>query len=126
MMHVDTDVLIWYLRGNARAAEALHQSGWRLSAVAYMELVQGARDKGELSAIRRSLARQGAEIVPLDEATTSRAVLYMERHAHAHGLRLVDALIAATAVVAGQRLLTGNSQHYRAVAELTVEPFAPT
>ncbi len=45
---IDTDVLIWKLRGNANAAERLDQAGgFVLSAVSYMELIQGVRDKAE-------------------------------------------------------------------------------
>ena len=55
-MRVDTDVLIWNLRGNARAAYRLDgMSGFLVSAVTCMELVQGVRDKGELHALRRAL-----------------------------------------------------------------------
>ncbi|HBL86991.1 MAG TPA: VapC toxin family PIN domain ribonuclease, partial [Alcanivorax sp.] len=41
-MLVDTDVLIWNLRGDPAAAEALDSApGFCLSAVTYMELLQG-------------------------------------------------------------------------------------
>ena len=40
-MLIDTDVLIWNLRGNTKAAERLdHAGGFVLSAVSYMELIQ--------------------------------------------------------------------------------------
>lgn len=51
-MIFDTDVLIWYLRGNPRAAVAIDESSDRkISAVTLMELYQGARDKRELKTI---------------------------------------------------------------------------
>ena len=44
-MLVDTDVLIWNLRGNRAAAQRLDDApGFWLSAVTYMELVQGMRN----------------------------------------------------------------------------------
>lgn len=53
-MLVDTDVLIWNLRGNARAADRLDaMPRFLVSAVTYMELVQGVRDKSELRALRQ-------------------------------------------------------------------------
>ena len=46
---IDSDVLIWLMRGNARAVALIQQTpDWVISAVSYMELVQGCRDKAEL------------------------------------------------------------------------------
>ena len=44
MILVDTDVLIWNLRGNRKAADLLDtHPGFSQSAVSYMELVQVVR-----------------------------------------------------------------------------------
>ena len=41
-MLVDTDVLVWYFRGNARAIERLNQiPDLAISAITYLELLQG-------------------------------------------------------------------------------------
>ena len=57
MILVDTDVLIWNLRGNQRAAEVLDDSPnvLALSAVSDMELIQGMRNAAELRALREAL-----------------------------------------------------------------------
>ncbi len=56
-MLFDTDVLIWVLRGNAKAAGAVDDADTRcLCVVAYMELLQGARNKAEVRAIKAFLA----------------------------------------------------------------------
>ena len=48
-MLVDTDVLIWHLRGYAQATRRLDQLGsFTLSAVSYLEVLQGMRNKAEL------------------------------------------------------------------------------
>ncbi|MEX2569762.1 MAG: PIN domain-containing protein [Gemmatimonadota bacterium] len=58
-MIVDTDVLIWYLRGHEKAAEVLHGVGrFDISVITYMELVQGMRSKTELRVLRSSLERE--------------------------------------------------------------------
>ncbi|MBA2572115.1 MAG: VapC toxin family PIN domain ribonuclease, partial [Gemmatimonadetes bacterium] len=55
-MLVDTDVLVWYLRGTPRAAEVLDQlEQFDISVVSYMELVQGMRSKEELRVLRSTL-----------------------------------------------------------------------
>ena len=46
---IDSDVLIWLMRGNAKAVALIQQTpDWTISAVSYMVLVQGCRDKAEL------------------------------------------------------------------------------
>ena len=47
-MLIDTDVLIWMTRGHAGAAVRLQGLlPWRISAVTYMELAQGCRNRQE-------------------------------------------------------------------------------
>ena len=113
---VDTDVLIWLLRGRDSAEAAL---------VTYMELVQGVRNKTELRMLRRTVGLSGWRILPLTETVGQRAALYLESFGLSHGLRLADALIAATAVDAGDKLLTANAKHYRCVSDLALERFSP-
>ncbi len=125
-MLVDTDVLIWYLRGNQKAAEALEElEEIDISVVTYMELVQGMRSKEELRVLRSTLAEWSVGIRLIDEAISTRAMIYVEQHFHSHALRLADALIAATAVENGHTLLTANDKHYRVLPELTLELFRP-
>ena len=52
-MIFDTDVLIWYLRGNIEAAVAIDDAADRaISLVTLMELVQGAKSKREAHQIK--------------------------------------------------------------------------
>lgn len=126
MTVVDTDVFVWYLRGNARAAAAIEAaSGVSVSVITYLELVQGARSKREAGWLRATLAGLDAKLVQVNELISASAMFYVERYFHSHRLEFPDALIAATAVSAGAPLLTGNSKHYRAVTELEVRPFRP-
>ena len=123
-MLVDTDILIWYLRGNRRAAGFLRDCRpVTMSVVTYIELVQGMRNKEEHRALRRTIRRWGWRVLPLDESISSRAVAYVEKHFLSHALRLADALIAATAVSHDLTLATGNLKHYRVIDELTLKQF---
>ena len=55
-MIFDTDVLIWVTRGNLKAKNLVDGTAdKRISAVTYMELMQGARNKAELAAIEKFL-----------------------------------------------------------------------
>jgi len=43
-MLIDTDVLVWYMRGNQRVYHVIEgQPGFSFSVITYMELVQGNR-----------------------------------------------------------------------------------
>lgn len=126
MILVDTDVLIWNLRGNAKAAERLDGlEGFCLSAVSYMELVQGMRDKNELRVLKQALVFWEAPIVHMDTAISTRASFLMEQHALSSSMQLADALIAATALERGLDLLTGSDKHYRPVDGLSIQIFRP-
>ncbi|WP_459943269.1 PIN domain-containing protein [Deferrisoma palaeochoriense] len=125
-MIFDTDVLIWYMRGNERAADLIATCRpLDLSAVTYMELVQGMRNKKELQALRHAMRLWGSRILPITEEITYRAMHYVEEHFLSHSLRLAVALIAATAVEFGVPLCTANTKHYRVVRDLQLEPFSP-
>ncbi|MBZ0142393.1 MAG: type II toxin-antitoxin system VapC family toxin [Rhodocyclaceae bacterium] len=125
-MLVDTDVLIWYLRGYPNAAKYLDSlSAVRLSAVTYMELVQGCRNKDELSRLKKDLAARQAAILPITEAISNRAAVLVETHFLGGGLLMADALIAATALEHGLSLASANNKHFGIVAGLKLETFQP-
>ena len=81
-MIFDTDVLIWAMRGNARAAAAIDKAdSLALSVVSYMELLRGVRNRQELQATKAVLAELNFEILPLTENIGHRASIYLEEYA---------------------------------------------
>jgi hypothetical protein len=123
-MLFDTDVLIWVLRGSAKAARLVDETGdRRISVVTLMELLQGARDKHEIRLIKRFVVELGFRTLSLTENTGHRAVVYMEEYGLSSGLRVADALIAATAAENNLTLCSGDKSHYQAIAELDLLPF---
>jgi predicted nucleic acid-binding protein len=125
-MLVDTDVLIWHLRGYPQATRRLDQiDALVLSAVSYLEVLQGMRNKAELVAVKKMLQRRAATLLPLSEAITQRAIDLMEAITLSHGLQMGDALIAATALDHGLPVLTANVKHFGAVEGLKLEAFLP-
>ena len=125
-MLVDTDVLIWHLRGYPQATRRLDQlPALTMSAVSYMEVLQGLRNKTEAAAVKKMLGMRSAQILPLSEAITDRAISLMESLTLSHGLQMGDALIAATALQHQLPILTGNVKHFTVVEGLSVEPFLP-
>ncbi|MEW6262601.1 MAG: type II toxin-antitoxin system VapC family toxin [Thermodesulfobacteriota bacterium] len=125
-MLFDTDVLIWVFRGSARAAAAIDAEEERnISVVNYLELIQGARDKRELRLIRSFLKDLGFDVIPLSENIGHRASVYIEEYTLRTGLRLADALVAATAVEHQLTLLSAETKHYRPISELKLKAFRP-
>jgi predicted nucleic acid-binding protein len=125
-MIVDTDVLIWYMRGHVQAQRVIQGlDAFNVSAVTYMEILQGIRDKSELRALKQFMVSRRVACVPVDRAITDRAIYLMERFSLSHGLRMGDALIAATVDIRGDTLLTANASHYRMIPELALQVFRP-
>ena len=120
----DTDVLIWFLRGDSGAASFMNSEPDRgISIVSLMELIQGARSKAEVTTIRRFLAGHELDVVAINESISYIAAALVEDHAHGDGLQVTDALIAATAKERGATLATGNVRHFRAVPGLQLKAF---
>lgn len=125
-MLVDTDVIIWYLRGEKKAVALIDGMGpFALSAVSYMEILHGLRNKAELRAWKAYVKARGIQVLMIDHDVTAKALYWTEEYALSHGLRLADALIAATADVYGHDLLTGNHVDYRFLPGLVIKPFKP-
>ena len=125
-MIIDTDVLIWHMRGNAEARSVLErQEGFSLSVVTYAELLQGMRNKQELRLLRKAFRFWNARILYISEEISAKAVFYVERHFLAGRLTFSDALIVSTAIVYGETLLTANDRHYKMVKEVDLKVFRP-
>ncbi len=125
-MLVDTDVLIWHLRGYPQATRRLDALGaFTLSAVTYLEILQGLRNKAELAAVKKMFEQRAVRLLPITPAITTRAIELMEAITLSHGLGMGDALIAATALEHQLPVLTANLKHFGAVAGLGVQAFEP-
>ncbi len=125
-MIFDTDILIWVLRGNDRAAGIIDRSDTRrISIITYMELLQGSRSRKETQLLKAFLSDTGIIIIPLSEAVGHRASIYTEEYGLGSGLCLADALIAAAAVESGSTLCTGNERHFRSIRDLDLKVFRP-
>jgi predicted nucleic acid-binding protein len=125
-MIFDTDVLIWALRGNQKAAKAIDGCDDRfISAVTYMELIQGARNKAEQKTIKDFLSMLDFQTLPVNENISLRATVFMEEFCLKSGMGLADALIFATANEYTMTLCSANKKHYREIHSLMTKEFRP-
>lgn len=125
-MIIDTDVLIWELRGNEKAQKTIHSSiPFNISVVTYIELVQGMKNKEELRKFLKQLAKWNTKIVQISNDISTRAMIYVEEYYLSHAMQLADALIAATCINDSEFLLTANDKHYRHIPNIQIKKFSP-
>jgi len=123
---VDTDVLVWYLRGNKEAYTLIHSLPHIcISSVTYMELVQGMRNKEELRTLQKTLKQWNVKTIYINEEISSKALFLVEEYFLSHSMQLADALIGATATMYGMTLITANDKHYKIIKELEMKVFRP-
>jgi predicted nucleic acid-binding protein len=125
-MVIDTDILIWYMKGNEKAYQAIENSNnFFISVITYMELVQGMRNKKELNNLRKALLAWNSKILYISEEISVKAMFFVEQHYLSHSIQLADALIGATAVTYGLPILTGNDKHYKILKDIQIKKFRP-
>ncbi len=126
MILIDTDVLIWYMRGNKKAYDAIENlDSFSISVVTYMELVQGMNNKKELNSLRQALHGWDTKLLYISEEISAKAMFFVEQHFLSHSMQLADALIGASAITYGLPILTGNDKHYKVLGDLEVRKFIP-
>ncbi len=123
-MIVDTDVLVWFYRGYESAKKTvLSAVPFKVSAITYIELLEGIRDKEELNKLKKDFSEWGVEILQISENISLKAIALVEKYKLSHNLELADSLIAATALENNEILLTGNFKHYGYIKNLNVNKF---
>ncbi|GHV82792.1 ribonuclease VapC [Spirochaetia bacterium] len=125
-MLMDSDVLIWYIRGNKNAQIAIHNNiPFKISVVNYMEVIQGMKDKNELKSFQKYLKKWSVEIIQINESLSTRAMFLVEDYFLSHSLELGDAIIASTVLENQEILLTGNDKHYKFIPNMQIQKFKP-
>lgn len=125
-MLFDTDILIWFQKRNARAAQCIDAAQRRcISVLTYMELLQCPQSKEQQRLARDFLSELNFIILPMTENIGHRASIYIEDYSPATGLRAGDALVAATAIEHNLELLTDNRKHFKSIPGLKIKFFKP-
>jgi predicted nucleic acid-binding protein len=113
--YVDSDILIWHLRGQARAADLLR----RLSREPETELWTGALQRAEvvffmrsdeIAATRAFLSRFKTE--PVTQVIVDHGAEFYRKWHPSHGIDVNDAILAATVAATGGKIYTNNLKHY--------------
>ncbi|MCC6679607.1 MAG: type II toxin-antitoxin system VapC family toxin [Phycisphaeraceae bacterium] len=109
---VDTDVLVDYLRGQAKAVAFVkkHVDRIALSSIVVAELYAGVRDDEERAILDNLMAI--FRIIPVTVAIAQTAGLLKRDFSKTSGLGTADAVIAATAQIEQLQLCSLNIKHY--------------
>ncbi len=121
---VDTDILIDAGRGVAEALTALTRLRPTILAVSHvtaMELLVGCRNQAEWRATEQFLRQ--FQIVRLDAAISDQAFDLLRQYRLSHGLLIADLLIAASALVLNEPLISKNRRDFRFIAGLQLLPY---
>jgi len=113
--YIDSDVLIWHLRGERRALAFLK----RLRDLEGDELWIGAMQRAEVVFFMRAAEEEATELflsqfktAPVDQGTVDAAGELYRRWHPGHGVDVNDAILAATAMRTGGVIYCLNKKHY--------------
>lgn len=126
IMVIDTTVFVDFFRGNDKAEQFLINSNETIviSRVVLMELVRGLKSKKDIKILLKQLILLAIEVKELDEEISQTAGILFETYYHSHGLGIMDALIAATAIVEKDNLITHNLKHFNFIQGLKlIKPY---
>jgi predicted nucleic acid-binding protein len=125
-MIIDTDVLIWYFKGNTNALNMIRKYiPFNIPVITYMELIQGMRNKTELQTLKKYLKKWNVEIIQVNENISVQSMSLVEDYYLSNSLELGDAIIGVTARENREPLLTANYKHYKIIQDLKIEIFRP-
>jgi len=122
---IDSDILIEASRGKSEAIDCLVRlektSRLAISVVTQLELIIGCRDKIELRDLEKFLKRY--EVLRITDQVSDKAIEIVKRYYLSHGLLIPDGLIAATALIYNEPLISRNRRDFRFVKDLNLLPY---
>lgn len=109
---VDTDVLVDFLRGHAKAVSFVKSNSTRivLPSIVVAELYAGVKGDAELRVLEDLVSL--FDVIPLSHEIAKAGGLFRRDYGPSHGVGLADAIVAATAKFADAKLKTLNVRHY--------------
>jgi predicted nucleic acid-binding protein len=113
--YVDSDILIWHLRGEPKAGRLLRA----LSAELGAELWTGALQRAEIVFFMRPEEEEATlsflsrfKTEPVSREIVDQAGGFYRRWHRSHGIDVNDAILAATVAATGGKIYTQNVRHY--------------
>lgn len=112
---IDSDVLIWHLRGEQKALRLLK----KLRDKEKLELWTGAMQRADVVFFMRPVEEEATllflsqfQTAPVDQMIIDKAGALYRRWNPRNGIDINDAILAATAMHVGGNIYTLNTKHY--------------
>lgn len=130
MVHLDTNIVVAYLRGHQGVAARIESAlpGVALSAIVLAELLYGVRVSARPDENRARLVEflQLVDVLDFNRACADAyAVVRYEQRRLGRPSGEADALIASTAIAHGATIITHNARHFEGLVALPVEDWLP-
>jgi predicted nucleic acid-binding protein len=114
MVLCDTNIFIYAFNGKQETIDQLQAIGLEnvvISSITVMELLQGMRNKAELTQAKKKI--RYFDVVEINIEISKLATQFIEDFNLSHGLQIPDAIIGATAVILQVPLYTYNIKDFK-------------
>ncbi|OGM20706.1 hypothetical protein A2714_03420 [Candidatus Woesebacteria bacterium RIFCSPHIGHO2_01_FULL_38_9] len=125
-MLLDSTAFIDFTREYKPAVEAFDKllHGQSTSIVTKLELVVGQQTKRDIKKISSMLDNLEIDVIQINEDVSMMAEDILTKYYHSYGIGILDAFIAATALVYNQELATRNTKHFDFIPNLKlIKPY---
>lgn len=116
---IDTNIFIAILKGDAKLKQFIENLSCALDTTVYVELIQGSKNKSEVTKIEKYLTR--FELIYFDEEISLKTLELIRSYSKSHNLMFADAIIAFTCLINDLTLLTYNVKDFRFIKGLKIQ-----
>jgi len=117
---LDTDILIWVLRGNVEIKEKLEEAINETDGSLYITPIQIAEIYAGIRKSEENITKgflNSFNIIPIDAEIGRLAGKFINQYRKSHSVEIADAIIAAASIVNSFKLWTLNKKHYPMIEE---------
>lgn len=120
MIIIDTDILVWILRGKTEIKDQFEKLNKETHGLLYItpiqisEIYSGVREEEKDVT---DIFLDSFEVVSITKEMGKIAGIYINRYKKSHGVTIADALIASAVNSFGYSLWTMNTKHYPMIME---------
>lgn len=115
MTLIDTNIVIEYLKNNTYLDNYILENLY-LNDIVVMELYQGARSKNDLAFIKDKISI--FKILKVEHNIMSLSTKIVEKYNLSHNMKIMDAIIASTAMIYDIELMTRNIKDFKYLKQL--------
>ena len=115
MVVVDSDILIWVLRGTPQMTEKFNKTVIETEGNIFITPVQIAEIYAGVLPKEKTMVEgfmSSLDVIVIDEKIGRQAGDFINKYGKSHSVTLADAMVAAASRISGYELWTRNKKHY--------------